>query len=385
MPFVYLLNERRWIPRNSAFLKPLDPPMTEVGRWNKTCLNCHATGVRPNWASEFDANTEVSNFGIACEACHGPGEKHVAAYQNPLQRYPAYMGDGTAKEIVNPSKLDPHRSAEVCGQCHAILNYKKYDFQKWARSGFSKSYFLSFKEWADDQLRPGMRGNRACTQCHSSFENEEALVRHTHHPADSSGSSCYNCHMSYTTYGLLKAIRSHTVESPSVAVTLETGRPNACNQCHLDKPLKWTADLLKERYDIDSPELPEDHRRLAASLIWLYKGDAAQRALMAWSMGWAPALDASDPDWMPAHLAELLRDPYDAVRFIALRSLRRHAGFEEFEFDHLSRPGLRKKASEQVIARWQAAYSEPDSSPGLSHPHACSFSASGSSSRSFTD
>ena len=213
-----------------------------------------------------------------------------------------------------------------------------------------------------------MRGNEACTQCHSEFENEEALVRHTHHPADSSGSSCYNCHMSYTTYGLLKAIRSHTVESPSVAVTLETGRPNACNQCHLDKPLKWTADLLKERYDIDSPELPEDHRRLAASLIWLYKGDAAQRALMAWSMGWAPALDASDPDWMPAHLAELLRDPYDAVRFIALRSLRRHAGFEEFEFDHLSRPGLRKKASEQVIARWQAAYSEPDSSPGPSHP-----------------
>ena len=456
MPFVYLLDERRWIPRNSAFLKPLDAPMTEVGRWNRTCLNCHATGVRPNLVNKFEANTEVSNFGIACEACHGPCEEHVAAYQSPLQRYPARLEDDlddnlddatdaeTAEGVVNPSKLDPHRSAEVCGQCHAILDYEKYDSQQWARTGFSyrpgdplhqhlpviqpdadeiasslKSMddnlpfqFWSdgfvrvsgreynglintpcfthedasstmtclschvmhrsdddprpLEEWADDQLHPGMRGNEACTQCHSEFENEEALVQHTHHSADSSGSSCYNCHMSYTTYGLLKAIRSHTVESPSVAVTLKTGRPNACNQCHLDKTLKWTADHLKERYDIDSPELPEDESRLAASLIWLYKGDAAQRALMAWSLGWGPAMEASQPDWMPAHLAELLQDPYDAVRFIALRSLRRHAGFEEFAFDHLSRPGIRKKTSEQVIERWQATYDTPESSP---EPH----------------
>ena len=77
-------------------------------------------------------------------------------------------------------------------------------------------------------------------------------------------------------------------------------------------------------------------------------------------------MEASQPDWMPAHLAELLQDPYDAVRFIALRSLRRHAGFEEFAFDHLSRPGIRKKTSEQVIERWQATYDTPESSP---EPH----------------
>ena len=89
------------------------------------------------------------------------------------------------------------------------------------------------KEWANDQLTSGMDGDEACLQCHESFA--AGLTSHTHHRADSEGSRCYNCHMPHTTYGLLKAIRSHTIDSPNVAVDLETGRPNACNLCHLDK------------------------------------------------------------------------------------------------------------------------------------------------------
>jgi predicted CXXCH cytochrome family protein len=59
----------------------------------------------------------------------------------------------------------------------------------------------------DDQLAVGMESNRACLQCHSSMVAK--FEQHTHHKAKSSGSSCYNCHMPHTTYGLLKAIRSH--------------------------------------------------------------------------------------------------------------------------------------------------------------------------------
>ena len=50
--------------------------------------------------------------------------------------------------------------------------------------------------------------------------------------------------MPFTTYGLLKTIRSHQISNPSVQATLETGRPNACNLCHLDKTLEWTANAL---------------------------------------------------------------------------------------------------------------------------------------------
>jgi len=63
-------------------------------------------------------------------------------------------------------------------------------------------------EWADDQLKRGMRGNQACIQCHHELADSKTLTDHTHHAADSSGSKCYNCHMSQTTYGLLKANRS---------------------------------------------------------------------------------------------------------------------------------------------------------------------------------
>ena len=68
-------------------------------------------------------------------------------------------------------------------------------------------------EWADDQLGVGMNGNDACLQCHESNRYDS---KHTHHQPHSSGSRCYNCHMPHTTYGLLKAIRSHQISSPEI-------------------------------------------------------------------------------------------------------------------------------------------------------------------------
>ena len=66
------------------------------------------------------------------------------------------------------------------------------------------------------------------------------ISAHTHHRAESSGSRCYNCHMPRTTFGLLHAMRSHQVSVPTVKESLDHGRPNACNLCHLDKTLAWS-------------------------------------------------------------------------------------------------------------------------------------------------
>ena len=91
---------------------------------------------------------------------------------------------------------------------------------------------------------------------------------HTRHAADSAGSSCYNCHMPYTTYGLLKTIRSHTVGSPTVKESVDTGRPNACNLCHLDRTLAWTDDALAALVQARQPfALGEDEQTVAASLL----------------------------------------------------------------------------------------------------------------------
>ena len=73
------------------------------------------------------------------------------------------------------------------------------------------------------------------------------------------------------------------IESPDVATTLKTGRPNACNLCHLDKTLDWTAEHLAKRRKakVEVPPIPPKHcrlRRLAAQRrCW-----ATRTGRMAW-------------------------------------------------------------------------------------------------------
>src|SRR5262249_41524078 len=157
-----------------------------------------------------------------------------------------------------------------------------------------------------------MNGNDACLQCHGTIR--AGVTAHTKHLPESSGSSCYNCHMPYTTYGLLKTIRSHQVSSPSVASSVATGRPNACNHCHLDKTLGWTSDHLEKWYGTPQTTLGEDERSIAASLLWLLRGNAAERIITAQAFGWRPAQQVSGTGWMPVYLAQLVDDPYEAVR-----------------------------------------------------------------------
>ena len=455
-PIVYLKEQDRWIPRMAAFLTHPHPPTIEGGRWNNTCVKCHATfgRARPEVLSqstteESTANndvfdTHVAEFGIACEACHGPSEKHVMANRNPTYRYATHLTGRDDASIVNPEKLSHDRTSQVCGQCHsvwmsdkdladeAMLNgfpYKpgedlheskyrlivehrnRFDERTGKRledyPGFLENTFWSdgmvrvtgreytgfletpcfqrgelsclschtmhqsidddrdVKQWANDQLKVGMEGDLACLQCHQNFENDRTLAAHTHHAAGSSGSECYNCHMPYTTYGLLKAIRSHQIDSPTVAASLETGRPNACNQCHLDKTLAWTSRYLSDWYGIESPKLSEDERSIAASVIWSLSGDAAQRALMAWSFGWRQAHETTETDWMVPYLAQLLEDPYPAVRLIAEQSLRAMEDYETIYYNFWTSTSRLAAGKSRVIEMWEKHRSEHDQ-PNLS-------------------
>ena len=204
----------------------------------------------------------------------------------------------------------------------------------------------------NDQIKSGMEGNQACLQCHDDFKLD--ITGHTHHAADSSGSLCYNCHMHHTTYGLLKAIRSHEIESPSVSTTVQTGRIHACNACHLDKSLGWTAEYTQQWYGEATPMLSPEQRDISAALLHLLQGDAGQRAIAAWHMGWEPARIASREGWLAPFLAEILSDPYSVVRYIAFRSLRQQPGFEKFRYDYtLSMDSLRSSV-DKAKDHWQA-------------------------------
>jgi predicted CXXCH cytochrome family protein len=204
----------------------------------------------------------------------------------------------------------------------------------------------------DDLLPVGMRENTACLGCHEQFAAD--VSNHTHHAAGSEGSRCYNCHMPHTSYGLLKAIRSHTIDSPSVRSTVDAGRPNACNLCHLDRTLEWTAVRLKEWYGQAVPKLSGEQKSIAYAPLTILKGDAGQRALMAWHMGWQPAQQASGRDWLAPFLAETLTDPYDVVRYIGGRSLGTLPEFESFRYDFIGTASARAEARERALGIWRA-------------------------------
>jgi hypothetical protein len=247
--------------------------------------------------------------------------------------------NGLIESPCYKNAVDPARTLS-CFSCHTM--HKKPDDVR------------SIESWADDQLTPRRDGNDACLQCHASLSAR--LTAHTKHRADSAGSSCYNCHMPYTSYGLMKTIRSHQISSPSVAASLATGRPNACNLCHLDRTLGWTSEHLEEWYGKPQGPLGDDDRSIAASLLWLLRGDAAERAIVAQAMGWQPAQQVSGTGWMPFYLAQLLDDPYDAIRFVAYRSLRGLPGFSLFQYDFVAPSKQRFQAQLRTIDVWRSAW-----------------------------
>lgn len=113
----YLLSENRWIPRKSGFLVPPDASShNELGRWNIVCSRCHSTNprFRPR-DKEGTFDTHVAEFGIACEACHGPGAEHVSRHS------PDSGGSVSEDRIVNPLKLSHIEQSSVCGQCHSLF------------------------------------------------------------------------------------------------------------------------------------------------------------------------------------------------------------------------------------------------------------------------
>lgn len=434
LPMCFKIEERIWIPLTTVFVLPpqfRDPP--EPGSWNRSCVMCHTTDARPR-VDIGRSDTEVSEFGISCEACHGPGQAHVAANHNPVRRL-SQRALGEDDTITNPATLQPVRSAEVCGHCHSVSILKGQHFDSWRDHGspfepgddlqrshlvigvedreapelrrelrknpnFFRSSFwpdgqvrLSGREfsglrkspcythgdparqidctschrmhsqddradWRDDQLHDGMRGNVACTQCHEEMATPEGLAAHTHHAPGSGGSNCYNCHMSYTSVGLMKASRSHAITSPDVAVELATGRPNACNQCHLDRTLQWTVEQLASSWQVERVPLSAEQREVAASVRWLLSGDAGQRMLAAWSYGWEPAQKASGSDWMAPYLARLLDDPYYVVRFNAQRSLRSLGDYGGVlvDYNFVADAGTQQRVVDEVTGLWQSRY-----------------------------
>ena len=428
LPFTYLFDDRRWVPRGEVFLHPPDERHQEQV-WNVSCIRCHTTAGQPfalGGIAKIDS--KLAENGIACEACHGPAEAHVAANQSPLRRYWLHLAGTGDPTIVNPARIAPARGAQVCGQCHSLT-----DVSEAIELGGGKTYvagddlestqpllrplhpspaleryvredplYLRNYFWADGTIRVSSRdysgmieskcqqsGKLWCGSCHSLHDSDPvnllakgkesdgacvschpaiggAVEGHTHHRSASTGSRCVNCHMPHTVYGLLKGIRNHRIDSPRLSSTSGapgvsggSERPNACNLCHVDRSLGWTAQQLAAWYHQPVPAgLDPASDDTPAAVTWLLSGDAVLRAVAAWHFGWDDAQTAAASHKAVPYLVTALLDPYSAVRYVAGHALQKLV--PGAEFDYLAPPEARQQAAGVILQRWLAQLPESE-------------------------
>jgi hypothetical protein len=415
-PWVYVIANKHWIPYEDSFI--VDP---SFGRpptfWNSSCIVCHSVAGRPTLISEsipsFD--TKVVDLGIACEACHGPGKQHVDHFQNPLTRYKSHLSADTAPSyITNPSRLDKEQQTQVCAQCHSLfeahslknfldkgmgfkpgtniaMHHELIEYETLEKDtpyynmhwndgsiriggrefqGMSKSecylngemtclscHSIHSMQEQNDLLGKKMESNHACVQCHQESQYTEQIESHTHHQQGTVGSLCYNCHMPHTSYALMGGIRSHQIDIPRVTTVQQNEKPNACNLCHLDKPLQWTADTLTQWYGHDAIELDPTYQNTAAAIVWIMQGHAIHRTLAAWHMSWEPTQKTSAMQWRFPYLLQLLNDNYSATRYVTWQSLNRIPSFTELQlsdnsYDFIDPQNKRINYQQTLLNRW---------------------------------
>ncbi|WP_323813898.1 tetratricopeptide repeat protein [Cellvibrio sp. NN19] len=313
--------------------------------WNFMCAECHSTKLEKNYSPATRSyDTTWSEINVACEACHGPAANHVRWAQRgtdwetlePTKGLSHLFADNNAIWTTDPVTSTPSRSQprtghselQACAACHsrrsqffeddrigqplmdnflpALLDRGLYHHDgQILEEDFEYGSFLQSKMFhagvtCSDCHNPHTlelkaEGNAVCTQCHGAAQFN--TPKHHHHPANTPGAQCVNCHMPATTYMQVDARRDHSFRIPQPALTAALGTPNACQSCHRDKPAKWAADQVQNWYG----HAPEGFQKFAQTF-----SDAQQ---------FAPGTDAK--------LVELLRNKQHPpiVRATAARAM----------------------------------------------------------------
>ena len=261
--------------------------------WNHMCADCHSTDVRKRYdpaTGTFD--TRFAEIGVGCEACHGPGSRHVAWAAQPgegrSRGLTAPLGERRGvRWTIDPASGNAVRSApratdaeiEVCAQCHsrrtqiaeshragdafldhyrpALLTDPLYyvDGQQrdevYVWGSFLQSRMYAKGVTCSDCHEPHSgtlraAGNELCARCHSR-EKYDARSHHFHAPG-SKGAACVECHMPSATYMRIDPRRDHSLRVPRPDQSVSLGVPNACESCHRARGAKWAADAVRKWY-----------------------------------------------------------------------------------------------------------------------------------------
>jgi predicted CXXCH cytochrome family protein len=326
----------------------VNPRRLPVKRADDICAHCHGALVprSETWdhatlADPFDAGGDLMDFNrfFWSEA------EQMKLYAQERRRPVALPGavPTVATELAERAKTAPPTGdGRFWGDGTPLttaLEYQGMALSACYQKGTGRLSCLSCHSMHDSKpnflLARGMETNDACYQCHDAYR--QRLVEHTHHPAGSPGSLCYNCHMPYQVYSLLTTHRSHRIEGLRIKDSLGTGKPHACNLCHLDKSLSWTQERLQEWYGRAPVTLSEDDSKYSSALLHLCQSDARSRVVVAGAFSWPAAQSASGTNWMGLLLVRLLEaERYPAVRYLGHRALRSLHEKEAAGYDYLA-------------------------------------------------
>jgi tetratricopeptide (TPR) repeat protein len=287
LPIAWDADEQRWFDLYpDATFSPDDwLHWTRNGQnWNGMCAECHSTNLQKNYDPESRTfNTTWSEIDVSCEACHGPGSRHVAwAEIDPMGR-PEVEDYGL---VVHTSGLDNRDQVELCAPCHSRRSeIGDYDHSQvnllenvvpsllleglyhadgqileedyvWGSFVQSKMYQNSVRcsDCHDvHSLALHKEGNELCLQCHQA-DTYDAYEHHFHQkiyegePSD--GALCVKCHMPEQPFMVIDDRADHSLRVPRPDLSLQTGVPNSCSQsgCHEDQSVQWSADAYTEWY-----------------------------------------------------------------------------------------------------------------------------------------
>lgn len=267
--------------------------------WNSQCAECHSTNLKKNYdAEERTYSTTWSEINVGCEACHGPGSRHVEWAEIPAM---ARVSVENYELLIRTSEVSAAQEVELCAPCHSrrtVLgdyDHTRTDLlQDVVPSLLTEDLYFADGQIQDEvydygsfvqskMYREGVRcgdchdahnlelleeGNALCLRCHrastyDAYDHHFHQREHEGRPSD--GYLCVSCHMPERPYWVVDYRADHSMPVPRPDLTLQIGVPNACSMsgCHADRPVEWSADHFLRWYG--EAALPHYGTTLAAA------------------------------------------------------------------------------------------------------------------------
>ncbi len=316
----------------------------------------------------FDARDEAASLGVTCEACHLGCLEHVKQPTikpsfTPLSPRLLTFNEDPA---VDRGRQQTNLNA-ICARCH---------------TGSRPTYAAGMSTWNSTEHSDAMRGScyskltcvhchdphkatgkvwpktpeqddASCLHCHEKFSKADVRKLHTHHASGSAGDRCMNCHMPHLNEGMQDVVRTHTIFSPTQPAMIAAGQPNACNLCHLDKPIDWTLEYLQSWYGRTYAEADirkyYPSREEAVGSMWLKHSHPATRLTAV------AAFARQGARWGLPEMLPLLNDAYllnrqfaqTSIEDLLNRKLDEAVGYW-YHMDKLEREALRLQLEELI-------------------------------------